>query len=122
MLLLVEDEYLIASLMRETLIEAGFAVEVAYSAGDALALLETPPSHYAGIITDISLGAQADGWGVALRARERDPNVAVIYSTGDSADWGNHGVRNSVMIQKPRKARAPAGSPSTAEPIATRMV
>jgi len=100
LLLLVEDEYLIASLMREALIEAGFAVDVAHSAPVALALLDA--SHYAGIVTDISLGRQADGWSVALRARERNPEVAVVYSTGGSgADWTEHGVPNSVLIQKP---------------------
>jgi DNA-binding response OmpR family regulator len=101
-LLLVEDEYLIASLMSETLIEAGFVVEVAHSAQVALTLLDTSTTHYAGIITDISLGPKADGWAVALRARERNPEVAVIYSTGGSgADWTEHGVPNSILIQKP---------------------
>lgn len=104
-LLLVEDEYLIANLMCETLMEAGFRVDIAHSAQGAIALIDTSANSYAGVITDISLERHADGWPVAVRARERNPSVAVVYSTGgDDAEWAERGVPNSVLIQKPYPA------------------
>jgi hypothetical protein len=36
------------------------------------------------------------------RARELDPDITVVYMTGDSAaDWSSKGVPNSVLITKP---------------------
>jgi CheY-like chemotaxis protein len=53
-------------------------------------------------VTDISLGAKGTGWEVARRARELNPNLAVVYMSGDSAaEWHAQGVPQSVMVPKP---------------------
>jgi DNA-binding response OmpR family regulator len=54
-------------------------------------------------VTDINLGSgKLDGWNVARRAREIDPEFPVVYMTGDSADeWASKGVPNSILITKP---------------------
>lgn len=42
------------------------------------------------------------GWALARRARELQPEIAVIYMTGDSAhEWTQQGVPESVLISKP---------------------
>ena len=57
---------------------------------------------YRALVTDINLVGRMDGWEVAKRAREIDPEFPVVYMTGASADqWGSHGVPNSILLTKP---------------------
>jgi CheY-like chemotaxis protein len=43
-----------------------------------------------------------DGWDVARRAREMEPEFPVVYMTGDSADdWASKGVPKSILLNKP---------------------
>ena len=43
-----------------------------------------------------------DGWEVAKRAREIDPEFPVVYMSGAHAeDWASKGVPNSIMLAKP---------------------
>jgi DNA-binding response OmpR family regulator len=42
------------------------------------------------------------GWDVARHARERNPQIAVVYVTGDSAaEWAAQGVPKSQLVPKP---------------------
>jgi DNA-binding response OmpR family regulator len=101
-LLLVEDEPMILLNVEESLVEGGFEVTTALNGREAIARLEEHSDGVAGLITDVRLGGDIDGWDVARRARELDPGVAVIYMTGDSAaDWASQGVPNSLLVQKP---------------------
>ena len=53
-------------------------------------------------MTDIHLGGQLDGWGVARSARELNPHFPIVYLTGEAADeWASRGVRESVLLTKP---------------------
>jgi FixJ family two-component response regulator len=55
-----------------------------------------------GLVTDIRLGTGPDGWDVARTARERNPELPIVYMTGDSAiAWPSHGVPKSILLQKP---------------------
>jgi DNA-binding response OmpR family regulator len=48
------------------------------------------------------LGCGPDGWRLARQARERRPDLPVLYVTGDSAcDWSVQGVSGSAVLQKP---------------------
>jgi DNA-binding response OmpR family regulator len=43
-----------------------------------------------------------DGWEVAKRAREIDPEFPIVYMTGARADeYSSRGVPNSVLLTKP---------------------
>lgn len=100
--LVVEDEFLIAEDLRDHLVEAGFEVELARTGADAVAALESAKPSFAGLITDVRLADHVKGWEVAHRARELNPNIPVVYVTGDSAhEWGAEGVPKSVLIPKP---------------------
>lgn len=102
LLLLVEDEAIIAVALEAQLVEAGFDVLLASSGDRAIGELEAgEPSRFAGVLTDIRLPA-VDGWTVAKRARELVPAMPLIYMSGDSAaDWVAYGVPGSVMLAKP---------------------
>jgi hypothetical protein len=53
-------------------------------------------------VTDVSVRGRIDGWEVARRAREIDPEFPIVYMSGTSAaDWPSKGVPNSIMLAKP---------------------
>lgn len=57
---------------------------------------------FSGLITDIRLGGEIDGWALAREARGQSPDICVLYVTGDSAaDWPAKGVPQSLVLQKP---------------------
>jgi DNA-binding response OmpR family regulator len=99
---IVDDEPLIAAIVELEFGEAGFdvhSVRDAAGAADAIAGLGT---RLSALVTDIKLGKGPDGWAVATEARQRLPRLPVVYMTGDSgADWPAFGVPRSVLIQKP---------------------
>ncbi|MBN8896793.1 MAG: hypothetical protein J0H35_01190, partial [Rhodospirillales bacterium] len=48
------------------------------------------------------LGTGLDGWALARRARERLPDLPVVYMSGEKdRDWAAYGVPHSIMIPKP---------------------
>jgi CheY-like chemotaxis protein len=101
-LLLAEDEALIADLIALTLQDAGFEVVTVDSGVAAIAELEAQPERFAGLITDIRMSGGRDGWDVSRRARELIPGLPVVYMSGDSEEkWTSHGVPHSVMVPKP---------------------
>jgi DNA-binding response OmpR family regulator len=52
-------------------------------------------------VADIVLRGRIDGWEVAQRAREIDPEFPIIYMTGAKADqWPSRGISNSIL-EKP---------------------
>lgn len=101
-LLVVEDEEAVRTLLEQALREGGFKVELASNGADALALLEDREADLRGLITDINLGAEPDGWEIARRAREIFPNLPVVYMSGSaSQEWTSKGVPQSVFVAKP---------------------
>ena len=101
--LVVEDDALLHDLLQDVLESSGFTATMTLKGDHAIAALEAPEAEWCALITDIRLGRdQPTGWDVARRAREIDPDVPVIYMTGDSAvDWSRNGVPNSTILTKP---------------------
>ncbi len=100
-LLVVDDEEIVLNMTEHALKDGGYAVVRAQSGDEAIALLESK-RDFAGLITDVNLGAEMDGWRVAQRARELKPNIPIVYTTGfASRDWTARGVPNSIVVQKP---------------------
>jgi CheY-like chemotaxis protein len=102
---LVEDEFIIQEFMVSTLEEAGYDVVTASNGEEAISLLEAEGPDCRALITDIRLGPAKlglTGWDVAHRARELNPDLPVVYVTGDSAaDWASRGVPRSMLVRKP---------------------
>lgn len=102
-LLYVEDQLLQRDALEHALREAGFEVLEAHSGAEAVSLLEADAaSSLSGLITDVNLGSDLDGWEVARRARELNGSLPVVYVTAESPDeWASKGVPNSIMVSKP---------------------
>jgi DNA-binding response OmpR family regulator len=102
-ILVVEDDQLVQSVVEESLTEGGFEMVIASSGRNALELLDSSGGKYRALVTDINLGpGDVDGWDVARHAREIDPNFPVVYMSGkDAAEWPSKGVPNSIMLPKP---------------------
>jgi DNA-binding response OmpR family regulator len=101
-ILVVEDDPLVQSLLEVALSEAGFEIEITSSGEEAVTSLSTSDKKYRALVTDINLIGRLDGWEVARAAREIEPDFPIIYMSGkDAAYWASKGVPNSIMLAKP---------------------
>jgi CheY-like chemotaxis protein len=100
-ILVVEDEALIRLNLVDVLEAGGFTVHEGIDGDMAVAEIDSYDVLH-GLVTDVRLGSEVDGWGVARHARLKFPSIAVVYITADSADaWSSEGVPNSIVLQKP---------------------
>jgi DNA-binding NtrC family response regulator len=102
-ILVVEDDQDIQSIVEEALTDGGFEIVIASSGEKAMALLDRSDGKFRALVTDINLGRdKPSGWEVARHAREINPDFPIVYMSGDSApDWASKGVPNSIMLAKP---------------------
>jgi DNA-binding response OmpR family regulator len=101
-ILVVEDDEQIQTIVEDALTEGGFEPAVAPSGEEAVTLLSGHRGKYCALVADIVLRGRIDGWEVAQRAREIDPDFPIIYMTGAKAhQWPSRGVPNSILMEKP---------------------
>lgn len=79
--LIVEDEGLVRELAVDEFSDAGFAVEEAANADEALALLKAG-KPFDVLFTDIRMPGSIDGWELGRLASELRPDIRIIYATG----------------------------------------
>src|ERR1700691_6005431 len=98
-ILVVEDDQLVQSVVEESLTDGGFETVIASSGENAVELLDASDGKYRALVTDINLGRGGiDGWSVARHAREIDPNFPVIYMSGKDADeWTSKGLTKNML-------------------------
>lgn len=102
LVLIAENEADIRNILQASFEDGGFEVVLASSGEEAIAAIDTKGEAVRALITDINLGSKATGWDVARHAREKNPELPVVYVTGaDGHDWASLGVPNSVLIAKP---------------------
>ena len=99
--LLVEDEFLLADMLSEALIEHGFEVHAVANAREALRHL-TCGQPCDVLLTDINLAGGIDGTALARLARELRPALPVVYASGsyrriDDLD----AVAGALFVAKP---------------------
>lgn len=100
--LIVDDEPLIAAMVEGTFEDAGFEIRSVMDAAEAADQIAELGARLSALVTDIQLGAGPNGWAIAVEARTQLPLLPVVYMTGDSAsDWTAFGVPKSVLVQKP---------------------
>jgi DNA-binding response OmpR family regulator len=99
-ILVIEDDHAIQTVVEDALSEGGFEPAIAASGEEAVTLLKGRTSEYRALVTDISLrGTMGE---VAQQAREIDPTFPVVYISGASAaQWPVMGVPDSIMLPKP---------------------
>jgi DNA-binding response OmpR family regulator len=101
-ILVIEDDDAIQTVVEAALTEAGFEPAIAPSGEEAVTLLQGMKQAYRALVIDIGLRGRMNGWEVARQAREIDPEFPIIYMSGQSAaDWPSKGVPNSIMLEKP---------------------
>jgi DNA-binding response OmpR family regulator len=101
-IMVVEDDQAIQSLVEEAFSDGGFESVIANSGEEAVTLLRGNRHYYRALVTDINLHGTMDGWEVARSAREIDPAFPIVYMTGAAADeWASQGVPNSILLTKP---------------------
>ena len=81
-ILLVEDEWLIRTMVAEQLTDGGFTVREAEDGDQASALIVQDPDAFTLLVTDIHMPGSLDGIGLARLVRAFRPNFPVIYMTG----------------------------------------
>jgi len=96
--ILVEDDPLIREFVVEALRDEGFDVIHASTGEEALAWCKQRVADV--LVTDIKLPGHVDGWQIAERCREHNPELPVIYASGFSP-VASRPVPGSVLLQKP---------------------
>jgi DNA-binding response OmpR family regulator len=99
--LLVEDDPGVRTLVEEALAERGLEVLCAGDDRAAQRILEREAGRVGVLVADVHLGALATGYDVAKRARRLNPGIEVVYITGRSLDAGRFGVNGGVLMPKP---------------------
>jgi CheY-like chemotaxis protein len=97
--LVVEDEWLVSDMTATCLRDAGYLV-LEIATGDAAVALLRQGGHFNILVTDISLGAGANGWDVGEAFRASHPNMPVIYASGNPIELGRR-VPDSLFFKKP---------------------
>jgi CheY-like chemotaxis protein len=84
-LLVVDDDALVRRVLVRQLEQLGYPVVAASTAAEALAAL-TATDDVALMITDLRLGAGADGRALAAEARARRPGLRIVFMSGRADD------------------------------------
>lgn len=100
-ILMVEDELLISELVAEVLTEGGFHVHAVTSGETALSYLDNGPEVDV-LFTDINLEGRMDGSMLAQKARERRPDLPIVYCSGQhSVSALSPLMSRSLFLKKP---------------------
>jgi CheY-like chemotaxis protein len=112
-ILIVEDEPLIGGSLKDVLEDAGFLVDLATDADEAMAILERDRARdLSGLVTDINLGGLRTGWDIAARTREMNPALPVVYMTGTARPIGRRAGCRTARCWKSRSRRRRSWWPS----------
>jgi DNA-binding response OmpR family regulator len=99
--LLVEDDADIRDLLESAFEEHGLAVRSADADRAAYAILEKEARSFSLLVTDINLGEGTTGFDVAREARRLNPDIKVIYISGEVDGPGVFGVDGGELVRKP---------------------
>jgi DNA-binding response OmpR family regulator len=103
--LLVEDDAFLVLQLEDEFTAAGFEIYSALHGTAAVSEIDSAPNKFFCLVADIALGNTIDGWAVARHARLRNPDIIVIYITGERFDdWESRGVSDSMLLNKPLQA------------------
>lgn len=101
-ILVVEDEHHVCELIADILTHDDIETECVTNDRDAYRRLSRR-GEFDAILVDINLGSGTTGFDVARFARQMDPNLPVIYVTGQAsmASFKAFGVPGSAFVEKP---------------------
>ena len=84
--LVVEDDVLVRMVTVEAMEEAGYEVIAAENGAEALTLLDREGGLLAAVVTDVAMPGGVSGTEVARRIERDRPHLALILTTGYTAD------------------------------------
>lgn len=99
--LVVEDDELVAAMVRDALEYAGFEITAVIAAEDALSLaaMDVP---FDLVLIDIDLAGPMDGWELGEAMREMRGNVPLVFACAEDADLtAGERFGNAVFLPKP---------------------
>jgi DNA-binding response OmpR family regulator len=100
--LVVEDDLDVLATVSEAFASDGWDCVGADTDALAYRELERAPESFAVLVADINLGRGATGFDVARQARFRNPEIAVVYISGEGeADVRRFGVWGAELLGKP---------------------
>jgi DNA-binding response OmpR family regulator len=100
--LVVEDDLDVLATISEAFAQDGWDCVGADTDALAYRELERAPESFAVLVADLKLGRSATGFDVARQARFRNPEIAVVYISGEGdADIRRFGVWGAELLGKP---------------------
>jgi DNA-binding response OmpR family regulator len=99
--LLVEDEPAVRNLIADALEDGGLSVRCASDDRAAYAILATEARSFSVLVADINLGEGTTGFDVARRARLLNPDLQVVYISGQATHLDWYGVEGGELVLKP---------------------
>ena len=88
--LLVEDDTMVRLTLADFFEIAGLTFLEARNAEEALAIIDDPTQAINVLVTDLDLGPGDDGLALAIKARQRRPDLLVVYETGTPEMFAGH--------------------------------
>jgi CheY-like chemotaxis protein len=125
-ILVTEDETLIAMLASDILTDAGYEVVEVYNADEALAVLNE--RHDVGVLfTDVNMPGSFDGYALARIVDMRWPGIGIVVTTARDAPGRGELPRKAGFLAKPYSpagllATVQAASDPAAQPIRVHRV
>ncbi|PNU06004.1 response regulator [Novosphingobium guangzhouense] len=99
-ILVVDDEPLLRMVLVDLFEDAGFRVEEAGDAGEALELLKAHPSIRI-VVTDIQMPGSMDGLRLANYIHDAYPPIALIVCSGAISPDGGALPQSAIFMPKP---------------------
>jgi len=97
--LIVDDDPLIALMMSQAFLDAGYVALTAHNAEKALEMLAVTAQPIALMVTDVRMPGPMDGVELGHLATARYPDLAVLTMTGYALAGGRDAV--GTVLQKP---------------------
>ncbi len=108
-ILVVEDNQEVLASVEKLIRDFGYNVHTATNGQEALDIIDgAGPLDFDMMLTDIGLEGGMDGWELSVKARERLPNLKVLYMSGYAdnvlADVGLKGAERKLLRKPFRRA------------------
>ena len=108
-ILVVEDNQEVLASVEKLIRDIGYNVHTATNGQEALDIIDRAgPLDFDMMLTDIGLEGGMDGWELSVKARERLPNLKVLYMSGYAdnvlADVGLKGAERKLLRKPFRRA------------------
>ncbi|HNG93757.1 MAG TPA: response regulator, partial [Acidobacteriota bacterium] len=103
-ILLVEDDEAVHHMMSKVLEEYGYHVLQATSGAAALLVWERSVNPIHILLTDIVMPGGMNGIELAVKIREKNPDLKVIFTSGYNPNWTERNLKlpeGSIYLQKP---------------------